>query len=139
MNGTIRIATIRGIPLSINTSWVIVFVFSSGPSQPRTTQGANPGWTAQTYFAAALITTLLFFAPIVVHELGPALVAARFGIRTQRITLQQELTGITVEHVMTRDFATMRAETTHCHSVRNTVPMSQRRYPGARLLAPSAR
>lgn len=86
-NGSIRIATIRGIPLFINTTWILVFVFFLWSFATSYFPGRYPGWTGQAYFAAALTTTLLFFASIVVHELGHALTAARFGIGTRRITL----------------------------------------------------
>ena len=87
MRGTIRIVTIRGIPLFINASWLIVFAiflwFLGASYYPDT----YPGWTGQAYFAAGLITTLLFFASVITHEFGHALTAERFGIRTCRITL----------------------------------------------------
>jgi len=87
MNGSFRIATIRGIPVSISASWVIVFVLFLWSFAASYYPDRYPGWTTQAYFAAGLITTLFFFASIVVHELGHALIASRFGIRTRRITL----------------------------------------------------
>jgi Zn-dependent protease len=87
MNGSIRIATIRGIPVSISASWLIVFVLFLWSFAASYYPDRYPGWTTQAYFAAGLTTTLLFFASIVVHELGHALIAARFGILTRRITL----------------------------------------------------
>lgn len=87
MNGSIRLGTIRGIPLSISASWIIVFVLFLWSFAAAYYPDRYPGWTTQAYFAAGLTTTLLFFASIVVHELGHALVASRFGIRTRRITL----------------------------------------------------
>jgi len=87
MNGSIRIATIRGIPVSISASWIIVFVLFLWSFAASYYPDRYPGWTTQAYFAAGLTTTLLFFASVVVHELGHALLAARFGIRTRQITL----------------------------------------------------
>ncbi len=87
MNGSIRLGTIRGIPLSISASWIIVFVLFLWSFAAAYYPDRYPGWTTQAYYAAGLTTTLLFFASIVVHELGHALVASRFGIRTRRITL----------------------------------------------------
>jgi len=87
MNGSIRLGTIRGIPLSISASWIIVFVLFLWSFAAAYYPDRYPGWTTQAYYAAGLTTTLLFFASIVVHELGHALVASRFGIRTRQITL----------------------------------------------------
>ncbi len=87
MYGSIRIGTIRGIPLFISASWLIVFVLFlwtfAGSYYPDRYQG----WTGQAYFAAGLTTTVLFFASVIVHEFGHALTAERFGIHTRRITL----------------------------------------------------
>ena len=87
MNGSIRIATIRGIPIAISTSWIIVFALFLWSFAASYYPSQFPGWTTRAYYAAGLATALLFFAAIVVHELGHALTAARFGIRTRRITL----------------------------------------------------
>lgn len=87
MNGSLRIATIRGIPILISTSWIIVFVLFLWSFATSYYPAQYPGWTTRAYFAAGLLTTLLFFAAVVFHELGHALVAARFAIRTLRITL----------------------------------------------------
>src|SRR5215213_7072925 len=77
MTGSLRIATVRGIPVAL-VLWS--FAASYYPSQ-------YPGWTTRAYYAAGLATALLFFAAAVLHELGHALAAARFGLRTRRITL----------------------------------------------------
>ena len=87
MNGSIRIATIRGIPIAVSPSWLIVFALFLWSFAASYYPSQFPGWTTRTYYAAGLATALLFFAAVVAHELGHALTAARFGIRTRRITL----------------------------------------------------
>ena len=87
MYGSIRIGTIRGIPLQISASWLIVFVLFLWTFAASYYPDRYEGWTSQAYFSAALITVVLFFASIVLHELGHATIAARSGIRTRSITL----------------------------------------------------
>ncbi len=87
MNGSIRIGTIRGIPLFVSPSWLIVFVLFLWTFSASYYPDRYAGWTGQAYFSAGLMTTILFFASVIVHEFGHALVAARVGIRTRRITL----------------------------------------------------
>lgn len=87
MYGSIRIGTIRGIPLQISASWLIVFFLFLWTFAASYYPDRYQGWTSQAYFAAALTTVVLFFASIVLHELGHATIAARSGIRTRSITL----------------------------------------------------
>ena len=87
MHGSIRIATIRGILVAISPAWLIVFALVLWSFAASYYPSRYPGWTTRTDYAAGLAMALLFFAAIVVHELGHALTAARFGLRTQRITL----------------------------------------------------
>jgi Zn-dependent protease/CBS domain-containing protein len=87
MYGSIRIGTIRGIPLQISATWLIVFVLFLWTFAASYYPDRYEGWTSQAYFAAALITVVLFFASIILHELGHATIAARTGIRTRSITL----------------------------------------------------
>ncbi len=87
MPGSIRIGSIRGIPLFISPTWLIVFVLFLWSFAASYYPATYPGWTTQAYYAAGLITTVLFFASIIVHEVGHALIAERFGIHTRRITL----------------------------------------------------
>lgn len=87
MGGNIRIGTIRGIPLFISTSWIIVFVLFLWTFASSYYPGRYPNWSGAAYFSAALVTVILFFASVVAHELGHATIAARTGIRTRRIVL----------------------------------------------------
>lgn len=87
MTGTIRIGSIRGIPLMISGSWLIVFILFLWVFAASYYPDRYEGWTSQAYFAAALTTVIFFFASIILHELGHATVAARYGIKTRSITL----------------------------------------------------
>ncbi|WP_104204030.1 site-2 protease family protein [Billgrantia saliphila] len=76
----------RGIRLEVHISWLIIFVLllstmSSG------FQRQHPDWTMTTAVLTALVTSLLFFASIVAHELGHSLVAIRRGVPVNAITL----------------------------------------------------
>lgn len=87
MYGSLRVGTIRGIPLQVSVTWVIVFILFLWSFADSYYPDRYAGWTSQAYFAAALTTVVLFFASIVLHELGHATIAARTGIRTRSITL----------------------------------------------------
>jgi Zn-dependent protease len=87
VNGSIRIGAIRGIPIQISATWLIVFVLFLWSFASSYYPDRYEGWTSQAYFAAALTTVVLFFSSIVLHELGHATIAAHAGIRTRSITL----------------------------------------------------
>ena len=46
-----------------------------------------PGWSVDQYWVVAGTTALLFFASVLAHELSHAIVARRFGLKVEGITL----------------------------------------------------
>jgi len=81
-----RLGRVMGIPIIINPSWFLIFalvVVALG------SQFSNqfPSWAAWEYWGVALITSLLFFASVLAHELCHSIVAVRKGIPVRGITL----------------------------------------------------
>ncbi len=78
---------IRGIPIGVHWSWVLVFgifAYSLGTEHfPRTFPGLDPS----TALGMGIVSTILVFASILVHELGHALRAMKEGMRIDGITL----------------------------------------------------
>jgi len=74
-NGSIRLGNYAGIPVRAHWSMALVAILF----------GVN--LTAQLGFVAGLIATVAFFASILAHEFGHALVARRYGVQTQSISL----------------------------------------------------
>jgi Zn-dependent protease/CBS domain-containing protein len=87
MNSSFRLMHIKGIPVEIHFSWLIIFfLFSLTLAQayfPSVTDGLNPN----IYWAAGIITTLVLFASVLTHELGHSMVAIKEGIPIKKITL----------------------------------------------------
>ncbi len=81
------IGRIFGIQIRIDTSWLIIFalvlVILSGNYFP----GSYPGWSVALYWFLAIISTLLFFASVLAHELAHSVVAIRQGEQVRSITL----------------------------------------------------
>ena len=90
MNGTqagsFRFARIAGIDLRLHYTWIIiaVLIVLSLVAQFRYT---NPDWSMATIWASAIITGILFFIGLIVHELSHAMVAKSRGLPIRRITL----------------------------------------------------
>ena len=86
MDSSIRLGRIFGIPLGINYSWLIVFVLVIFLMSSNF-QDMYPRWTAESRWAVAVLTTVLFFLSVVLHELSHSLVALAWGIPVKGITL----------------------------------------------------
>jgi Zn-dependent protease len=81
-----RVGTLFGIPLLIDTSWFFVLVlFSTGYALAWQTE--YPGWQSMIAWATGISMALLFFASVLLHELGHSLVAKLQGIQVKSITL----------------------------------------------------
>jgi len=82
-----KIGRLAGIDLAIHPSWLVIaflITYSLAESQfPR----QFPGWTTTQYWLVAGGTALLFFGSVLAHELSHALVATRFGLKVDGITL----------------------------------------------------
>jgi Zn-dependent protease len=87
MNESLRLGRIAGIPIGINWTWAIIFVIFAWSLAEGVFPSTNPGLGTGTYVAMALVAELLFFASLVLHELGHAVVARRNGMRIDGITL----------------------------------------------------
>ncbi len=81
MNGAFRIATLFGIPIKIHWTFVLLLLWVVYVSQTGMEEW-NWGLLART---ALLVATL--FVCVILHELGHALTARRYGIRTRNILL----------------------------------------------------
>jgi Zn-dependent protease len=74
MHPHIQIGRLAGIQIGIHYSWLLIAVLIT-LSLGGHFREVNPGWTSGATWSAAIVTSLLFFALIVVHEPGHALVA----------------------------------------------------------------
>ena len=84
---TVSIGRIAGIEVGLNWSWVIVFTLFVWSLASTYFPDRYPFLTNGTYFAMAVAATLLFFASLLLHELGHALQARHEGLEIDGITL----------------------------------------------------
>jgi Zn-dependent protease/CBS domain-containing protein len=83
---SIRLGNILGIPIGVNYSWFIVFVLITMSLTTQFTH-MHPDWTFVEHFALGLSTSVLFFASVLLHELGHSVLALRYHIPVKSITL----------------------------------------------------
>lgn len=77
---------IRGIQIQIHISWLIIFVLLSFALIASLNQ-MRPEWSQTTILVASLVSVVLFFVSVILHELGHSLVAISRGIPVPAITL----------------------------------------------------
>jgi Zn-dependent protease/predicted transcriptional regulator len=81
-----RIGRILGIPIYIHPSWIIIFVLITLSLAGQFTQ-MHPQWTPEQHWTLGILTSLLFFASVLFHELSHSVVAKLYKIRVASITL----------------------------------------------------
>ncbi|MER3488203.1 MAG: site-2 protease family protein [Chloroflexota bacterium] len=87
MGASIEIGRIAGIRVGVNWSWLIVFALIAWTLADAVFPSQNPGLSDGTYVAMAIVAALLFFASLLLHELGHAVQARREGMEIEGITL----------------------------------------------------
>ena len=86
MKAQIRLGRIFGVEIGLHYSWFIIalLITFSLADQFRLN---NPHWSDSLRWGLALVTAVMFFVSIVVHELSHALVAKARGLPVRAITL----------------------------------------------------
>jgi Zn-dependent protease len=86
-NQSIPLGRVFGIPLRIDYSWFLIFALITWTLATGYFPAEFTGWPAVEYWVLGAFTAILFFASVLLHELGHSLVAMRFKIMVKSITL----------------------------------------------------
>jgi Zn-dependent protease/predicted transcriptional regulator len=87
VNSSFELGRIAGIRIGVNWSWLVVFALIVWSLASAVFPSQNEGLSDGTYIGMALAAALLFFASILLHELGHAIQAKREGMEIEGITL----------------------------------------------------
>jgi len=82
-----RVGRIAGIPIGVSPSWLAIVVLLSWSLGRSWFPELVPGIAPAASYALGLLSVLLLFASILLHELAHALVARREGIAVEEIDL----------------------------------------------------
>jgi Zn-dependent protease/CBS domain-containing protein len=86
MTNSFKVATIGGIQIFIDWTWllaVVFFTWSLGAYYDTTFSG----WGHNTAYILGAVSSILFFGTILLHELGHSFTARSLGLPVNRITL----------------------------------------------------
>lgn len=87
MDDSIKLGRIAGVSVGLNWSVLVVFWLIAWSLAAGQLPAAHPGYAEELYWAAGLLTSAIFFASLLAHEMSHALVARHEGVEVQGITL----------------------------------------------------
>jgi Zn-dependent protease len=82
-----QLLTIRGIPLRIHPSWFVILALATVAFQQEYSQELAAHGSAAVLWALGLLTAVLLFVSVLLHELGHSLAALSQGVKVRSITL----------------------------------------------------
>jgi Zn-dependent protease/CBS domain-containing protein len=86
LRSQLKLGHIKGIEIGLHYSWFIIALLIAF-SLASHFHAVNPEWNVAIIWAAAIITSVLFFVTLLLHELAHSLVATSRGLRVRAITL----------------------------------------------------
>ncbi len=87
MRTHLRLGRIAGIPVGVNATVLVIFVLVVGMVATQALPGAVHGYPKVAYWSVGVIVGACFFLSLLAHELAHAIVARRYGVATNQITL----------------------------------------------------
>ena len=81
-----RLGRVLGIPIYVHPSWLIIFLLIT-ITLGKQFAVMHPNWSQQQHWALGIITSFLFFASVIFHELSHSVVAKLYKISVESITL----------------------------------------------------
>jgi Zn-dependent protease/CBS domain-containing protein len=85
--GTFRVARIFGLEINIHWSWLFIFVLVTWTFSTQLLEEYYPGWTESRRWVVGAAISVVFFLSILLHEMSHSILARRYGIPVDSITL----------------------------------------------------
>jgi Zn-dependent protease/CBS domain-containing protein len=87
MQGSFKLGSIAGIDIRVHYTWLFAFFLIAWSLALGYFPMADQGLGTTTYWLLGVVSALLLFGSVLVHELGHSLVATARGLRVDNITL----------------------------------------------------
>ena len=86
-HASVSLGRIAGVRVGVNWSWLLILGLLTWSLAAAVFPTGNPGLSRWTYAVMAAVATVLFFACLLLHEIGHAVQARREGMEIEGITL----------------------------------------------------
>ena len=87
MKSSFKLFRVAGIDVGIHYSWFFIFVFFAWTLAEGYYPSQFAGWSTATYWIAGIVSSLMIFISVLIHELTHSFVARARGIPVHSITL----------------------------------------------------
>lgn len=87
MDASVKLGRIFNIPIGLHTSWFLVFALVTWSLASGYFLSDYPELSRSAHWLLAVVTSLLFFGSVLLHELGHSIIALRNKIQVRSITL----------------------------------------------------
>ncbi len=87
MRGSLYLGKILGIPIRLHVSCFLIAILISWSLSAGYFPQEYPGWSTTTYWLVGVSASILFFASVLIHELGHSVLALREKVPVKSITL----------------------------------------------------
>jgi Zn-dependent protease len=84
---TVRLGRVLGVEIKLDYSWFIVFVLVTVSLSGQIFPSMYAGWSRSAYWLLGALTSLLFFASVLAHEMAHSVVSQAYGVSVHDITL----------------------------------------------------
>jgi Zn-dependent protease len=83
----ISLGRILGIPIELDYSWFLIFALVAWTLAVAYFPAEFSNWSTAEYWIVAVVTSVLFFVSVLLHELGHSVVAMHYNIQVESINL----------------------------------------------------
>src|SRR5512136_2176398 len=84
---SISLGRVLGIPIGVDYSWFLIFALLTWSLATSYFPAEFTNWPVAEYWIVGVVTVILMFASVLLHELGHSVVALRYKIPVRNITL----------------------------------------------------
>src|SRR5512136_2807582 len=84
---SISLGRVLGIPIGVDYSWFLIFALLTWSLATSYFPAEFTNWPVAEYWIVGVVTVILMFGSVLLHELGHSIMAQRYKIPVRNITL----------------------------------------------------